>query len=126
MKNLIPTGRAVGGDCTRMARFGVKMTQYIELRGLACQQNPDLESTSLQRLCEFYLKYTLNKDGQHGDYSQDPLPLDLQEYAAIDGLVSRLLHNKITSMLKPQLCETVIEESTGLKHGDEVDLYLAG
>ena len=106
-------------------RFDIKLSQYIELRGLALQ-NPNIESTSLQKLCEHYLKCALNKDGQHADYSQDPLPLDIQEYAAIDGLVSRRIHSTICSILTPQLRNTVIEESTGLKDGDEVNLYLAG
>ena len=116
----------VGGDCSRMKFFNVTMTQYIELQGMALKECETLEQTSLQHLSEHYLKYTLDKSGQTGDYLQDPLPQHLQKYAAIDGLVSRLICAKIISKLKVPFSNTILEQPTGLKEGDEVELFIGG
>lgn len=125
-RHLIPTGRLVGGDCSRMLSYEVRMTQYIELRGLALKQCPDIPCTSLQYLSEHYLHCTLDKHGQCADYSQNPLPLNLQKYAAIDGLVSGMIHSEICSKLYCGYHASAITESDGLKEGSEVDLFLCG
>ena len=40
--NYIPTGVNVGNDVTRLHLYGVKVTRYYELIGMAKQLNPDL------------------------------------------------------------------------------------
>ena len=87
-RDFVPAGVHVGGDCSRLGVFGVAITRWYELTSLGKQLLPDLKSHKMEHLAEALLKTTMDKFGQSGDYSQTPLPQDLQKYAAIDGVVS--------------------------------------
>ena len=80
----------------------------------------------MQYLSEHYLKCSVDKHGQCADYSIQPLPLELQKYAAIDGLISRLIHSIICSRLKLPYHYNTNEAPDGLKKGDIVELFLCG
>lgn len=128
-KNLIPTGRAIGTDCTRLNdTFQVRISCYIELRGLALQADKALKATGLSDLAERFLSGQLNKHGQHGDYSAIPLPVSLQEYAALDALVSRLIYESISSRLLLPQRGVIYEgpETSKLDENTEVQLYIGG
>ncbi len=70
-----------------MHAFGVYMKRWIELHGMAAEVQPDIANTKLSTLAKHFLGGFLDKDGQTGNYSEIPLPLNLQKYAALDALV---------------------------------------
>lgn len=127
-RDFIPAGVHVGGDCSRLGVFGVKMTRWYELTVLGRQLLPNLKSYKMEHLAEALLKSTMNKFGQSGDYSQNPLPMDLQKYAAIDGVVSRYLCEIMLSKLNSTtaVIEPLLEAPIGLTIGATVDLFLRG
>jgi hypothetical protein len=129
MKNFIPTGRAIGTDCSRLREsYGVNINCWIELRGLALQLDPALQRTGLSDLSERFLSGSLDKEGQRADYSVNPLPLYLQQYAALDALVSRLIFEKISSQLLLPHKDVIYEgpDTRDLDESVKVDLYLGG
>ena len=87
-KNVIATGRNVHVDTALLAKLGINVKQWEELRGLALASDPSLESTALVNLAERFLSVTLDKSGQLADYSQNPLPDWLVRYSAVDAVVS--------------------------------------
>ena len=124
--NYIPTGVNVGNDVTRLHLYGVKVTRYYELIGMAKQLNPDLSKYKMENLAEYFLKASVDKTGQRGDYDVSPLPWDLQKYAAIDGAVSRKLFEVMSKQLRSHQIETVVDEPLGLSNGDIATLYISG
>ncbi len=71
----------------------------------------------------------MDKFRQSGDYSQTPLPQDLQKYAAIDGVVSQYLCeimltklNSTNAVTEPLLEAPLLE----LKQGDTLELLFLG
>lgn len=98
-KHLVPTGRQVGIDVKRLKNLGVNIDQWLELRGLALRDNADIEGTSLNQLSKRYLGYAINKFGQTEDWSRNPLPNHLIQYAAVDALVSRLVAEEILRLI---------------------------
>ena len=84
---------------TRLHLYGVNVTRYYELIGMAKQLNPDLSKYKMENLAEYFLKASVDKTGQRGDYDVSPLPWDLQKYAAIDGAVSRKLFEVMSKQL---------------------------
>ena len=66
-KNVVATGRYVHVDTARLAKLGVNVKQWEELRGLALATDPSLESTALVNLAERFLGVTLDKSGQLAD-----------------------------------------------------------
>lgn len=87
-KKFIPTERLVGGDCKKLLPYGVHIVRWIELRGMSLAAAPNLTGTSIKDLAEIFLCGTIDKHRQTVDYTQKPLPRNLQEYAALDALVS--------------------------------------
>ena len=72
------------------------------------------------------LHSVLDKFGQHGDYSQSPLPPELQKYAALDALVSRVVYEKLIKKL-PSPCEGLVYKGPGrsdLQIGFSYEVYL--
>jgi hypothetical protein len=99
-ENFIPTGRAIGTDVTRIRNsMGIAIKCWIELRSLALTVMPTITATGLEDLVRVFLKANLDKEGQHGDYSKNPLPMELQTYAALDAYVSRHLYEVLSSRL---------------------------
>ena len=87
-------GRNIGGDCSRLEKLNIKCKNRIELRGLMQALNP-AASTSLSSLSQTLLGMNLEKYLQADNYSQDPLPVPLVRYAALDALVSRRCAEKM-------------------------------
>ena len=102
------------------------MKRWIELRGMAAEVQPGIANTKLSTLAEYFLGGFLDKDGQTGDYSENPLPLNLQKYAALDALVHRKLYEILFSKLKRPQSSLVYEEPDGLQIDGKVELYLGG
>ena len=125
-KHLIPAGVNVGGDCTRMLNFGVRINKYYELMGMAKTLNTALKSYGMQFLVREFLKAEINKDGQNGDYSQVPLPDDLKKYTAIDVAVSRVLYQTFRKLLSNLDVEVVLDPPPNIEEQDSYDLVLGG
>lgn len=125
-EHLIPTGVNVGGDCGRMRTFGVRMTRWYELIDMAKLIKPLMESYGMKHLVPEFLAAAIDKHGQHGDYSVSPLPQNLQQYAAIDGAVSRVLYQVFRKQLSALEVETVLQEPTSLVEHQTYDLVLGG
>jgi len=126
--NFVPTGRAIGTDVSRLRdTMGVNIKCWIELRSLALTVLPTLTATGLQDLVRVVLKANLDKEGQYGDYSRVPLPLDLKIYAALDAYVSRRIYEILSSKLPAH--SDVIYKGPDVCHLDEIqeaDLFLGG
>lgn len=127
--DFIPTGRAIGTDCTRLHdTMGVRIQCWIELRTLALALFPTLTATGLADLVRFILKANLDKDGQRGDYSKIPLPYKLKLYAALDAYVSRRLYEILASKL-PSPYSDIIYKGPDVCSLDQIryaELYLGG
>ena len=126
LKVFVPTGVNVGGDCGRMRLFGVRMEQWYELKGIAEQLKPSMAHYGLANLAEEFMRGSMDKHGQRGDYSQIPLPDHLQRYAAIDGRVSLRLFEILSSRLKSCQTEPMLEPPKDLNEGQIADLHASG
>jgi len=129
-ENFLPTGRAIGTDVSRIRNtMGVEIKCWIELRALALAVFPTLTATGLQDLVRVVLKANLDKEGQHGDYSKVPLPMDLKLYAALDAYVSRRIYEILSSKL-PSPQSDVIYKGPDVCHlvdaVKDAELYLGG
>lgn len=124
--NFIPTGVHVGGDCSRLRDFGVHMTCWYELTSIGRQLFPNLDHHGLVHLSEEVLNATMDKSGQSGDYSDNPLPLTLQKYAAIDGVASRIISRIMRSKLNTSDTEPLVQEPRGIGPGGVFNLFLGG
>jgi len=100
-RNYIPTGCNVAGDLTRLYQYGVRVTRYYDVTGMAKEINPNLPSYKMEHLTEYFMKTAMDKSGQRGDYSENPLPTELRQYGAIDGAVSLQLVIQIHQIRRP-------------------------
>ena len=125
---LRPCGKSIAGDIARLKGFDVTIRRFGELGTMAETHDPTIadipHGTKLSALCQRYLGLNLDKTGQCADYTQNPLPVNLQEYAASDALVSRVLAEKI--MKNIAATELVTEDPIGLSQGCEVHVFLGG
>lgn len=127
-------GVQIGGDLARLQKLGVSIEKRIELQQLALVHDPNQENgTSLEALCRRYLQKNVNKNGQCDDYSQEPLPTKLVEYAALDAMLSRQLADTMLALVsrtKQNFDErgSVYEAPSNhqLLKGDKVDLMIGG
>jgi hypothetical protein len=94
-KRIVPVGRGVGGDISRLRKLGVKIKQWQELPGLALAVNPSIHSTSLNSLSKVFIGSALQKFGQREDYSCHRLEKQVVEYAALAARVSIMIAQKI-------------------------------
>lgn len=97
LKNLLENpsflycGRNVSIDCSRIEELGVSLSNRFELRNAALYDDPEMDGTSLEKLAAKYLGLNVNKSCRIEDFSIYPLPMHLQQYSALDALVSRKL-----------------------------------
>ena len=91
VQNLVSCERNIGVDLAWLCLFGIKIKQWVELRGLALSHDNVLNCTTLHFLCKNHLRLTIDKFGQTADYSVSSLPPELVEYASLDILVSCLV-----------------------------------
>ena len=125
-RNYILTGCNVAGDLTRLYQYGVRVTRYYDVTGMAKQINPNLPSYKMEHLTEYFMKTAMDKSGQRGDYSENPLPTELRQYGAIDGAVSLQLFKILRQQLSIPQVEQVLTSPPGLSCGDIADLFLGG
>ena len=81
---LVHSGVNISHDHDGLQCFGVKLKRMFELAELAKQVDPNL-GTSVSKLAARFLKLSVDKTSQkYVDWSQNPLPIKLQDYAALD------------------------------------------
>jgi len=93
------------------------------------RENSELQGTSLNQLSKTYLGFAINKFGQTEDWSQNPLPQSLIQYAAIDALVSRLVAEELLYRMRHVGTpgdDYVLEEPKQLKIGENVHIFMRG
>jgi len=129
LEKMVPTGRLVGNDVTKLHSLGIVIKEWTELRTLALLAHPD-SKTGLDDLAEKYLGVALDKSGQSADYKVRPkLPAWQIRYAAIDAIVSILLLGRIRQVLaaKGKLNgRSLIEAPGGIGPGVSVQFHQRG
>jgi len=130
---MIPTTRNVHVDVKRMANLGVAIKEWVELGGCAKLIDPDMKKTGLDDLSERFLQLAVDKHGQDADWtlkgSDGKLLKELQEYAAIDPIVSRLLLKRMKTILRERGKldgSNMIEALPGLQEGMPVEYQHRG
>jgi hypothetical protein len=132
---IIPVGVQVGNDISRLAKLGVKMTTFRDDAEIAKQLQDEMTTGySLAGLCAQYLQVGVDKHGQNGDYSLDPLPDELFEYAALDAYLSRILYEclapRLAACAPPQEGSLCIGKSAMYKYRGrycaEVEILFVG
>jgi len=100
LPNLVACGRQIGGDVSRLRELGIHVNRVIELANLAKRCNPAINDISLCALARKYLKLHIpDKDiGQDFNYYITPLPKNIQHYAAVDVLMTRLVTERLLTL----------------------------
>jgi hypothetical protein len=97
---IIACGRNIGVDPARIAKLEIVVRHQVELRDLALEVDPSMAKTGFADLTLKLFKVCLDKGPRTMDWSICPLPLTMQKYAALDGLVSRLLGRLLMRMAR--------------------------
>ena len=113
---LVHCGVNISHDHDGLQYFGVKLQRMFELSELAKQVDPNI-GTSVEKLGTRFLKLSVDKMSQkYVDWSQNPLPIKLQRYAALDARLHLLLYWEITKCLEAAPC--ILRESADLTNND--------
>lgn len=118
LPNLRACGLDINRDLARLKRkMGIFVPLRIELDRLATIHNPDRLRVYMQYLCKRYLDREIEPTiGVSADYAQDPLPLQLIKYGALEALHFRLLAEIMTEqVLKDPVIPVEWEVGTEVK-----------
>ena len=93
-----------GNDVKRLARLGVSLTAWIDVRQLAQQlpKNQPESGTGLRSLAAQYLGLDVNKCNQRADWTLQPLPAPLVAYAALDTMVTLKLYHELSAIINDE------------------------
>ena len=99
---IMACGRNVGVDLARLSKLGVVVPYRVELRQLALEVDEKIVKTGLADLAAHFFKVHMDKGPRIMDWSASPLPPVMLKYAALDGLMSRLLGRLLMRMSQQQ------------------------
>ena len=110
-----------GNDVKRLARLGVSLTAWTDVRQLAQQlpENQPTSGTGLRSLAAQYLGLDVNKSHQTADWTLQLLPAHLVSYAALDTMVTLKLYHELWRIISNEgsMFETGNKSQLGLVEG---------
>lgn len=96
---MIPTGRSISIDVSKMNKLGITIKEWTEHREISLLIDPN-KPTGLADIAERYLGIAMDKSGQVADYNVSPkLPEWLKQYAVIDGIMHLLALKRMRKIL---------------------------
>lgn len=120
---LIPAMVNASFDLKRFRDLGINIARAIEIMELAKQLQPNHpHGYGMQKLCARLLHLHVDKFGQNADWRQMKSSPELQQYAALDPFLHRMLHIQLTKLLSTEREKNAKLNVSSLMEGNTVNL----
>jgi hypothetical protein len=130
LPKIMVVGVKVSGDVDRLRNLGVRIQKCLDVGELAKYHAAgEPQGYSMTALAARYLSLGVDKSNQDSDWAQQPLPVALAEYCALDARLSHKLCAKILPKVKAAIEDNsspTLEAISDLRIGSKVHLFQRG